>query len=108
MQPAEIDFTHWQNADWALAVLCTDQNDMPHDFSGSTFAMHIKTVAAGAVVLPVTVDTSQIAEGRIGLSFADGALPLGSYVHDLVRITGGVRELIFYGKFVMLQGVTQP
>lgn len=108
MQPANANLTWWQNVNFALLVAFVDQNGQPHDFSGSTFAMHVKADPAGAVVVAVTIDDTEAEEGVLGLSFAGGALAVGDYVYDLVRINGGLREPLMYGSFSMLQGVTQP
>lgn len=109
MDPARIDFTWWKNVDWDRDVEFVDQNGTAIDLSGSTFEMDIKAEAGtGTVLVAVTIDDAAADEGLLNLSFADGSLAAGSYVYDLVRITGGAREMLLYGTFTMIEGVTQP
>lgn len=104
MQPARIDFTAFRNADWQQVVIFSGV-----DLSGSTFAMDVKAAPGdGAALVSATIGTTDADEGKLVLSFDDEAVAAGTYVYDLVRITGGVREVLIYGQMIVIEGVTQP
>lgn len=103
-QPAEIDFNIWRNADWRQQVTWTGV-----DLSGSTFAMDIKTAkGAGSAAASATIDDTGAAAGILVLTLADGALAVGGYYYDLVRIDSGERSILAYGEITVHEGVTQP
>jgi hypothetical protein len=82
----------------------------PSDFTGSTFEMDIKAAGAeeGAAEASATIGTADIATGIIRIQVADGALAVGTYVYDLVRINGSVRSVLMTGVYEVKQGVSQP
>lgn len=113
MAPGEANIIHWDNVDFDWIFQFVDQNERPHDLSGSTFEMDIATSAGAAATLALTtanggILSTDLANGKITITFDQGALAVGEYVYDLVRVTGGDRELFVYGTFTMLKGVTQP
>lgn len=82
----------------------------PSDFTGSTFEMDIKVAGSeeGSALASATIGTDDIDTGIIRIQVADGALPVGTYVYDLVRINGGVRTVLMTGTYEVKQGVSQP
>lgn len=104
MQPAEINFTAWRNADWQQVIIWTGV-----DLSSSTFEMDIKAApGTGSVLVAATIDDTDADAGKLVMSFADESLAAGAYVYDLVRIDSGIRSILAYGTFTVIEGVTQP
>lgn len=110
---AIVDFTIYRNVDWDIPFQFKDDAGDPVVFTGSTFEMEIATAAGATATL--TLDTgnggiasTDLANGKINVVIADEALAAGSYVHDLVRITGSARELLWRGAMTVNEGVSQP
>lgn len=109
---AVIDFVVGDNEDFGFAGAWMDRDTgLPIDFTGSTFAMAIATAAGEAAALELTTANGGIvdvdlANGAITAQFAAGALAIGAYVYDLVRIVGTARGVLAAGKLTVQQGVT--
>lgn len=82
----------------------------PADFTGSTFAMHIKAKGSeeGSPLVTATIGTDDLDVGIVRIQVGDGTLPVGEYRYDLVRINGGARTVMMTGRYEVRQGVTQP
>lgn len=110
--PAIVDFSIANNVDLNEAFQWVDSGTgVPNNFTGSTFDMRIAVVAGGAAALQLNtgnggIVSTDLANGTITLVAADGAIAVGTYVYDLVRITGSAREPLMSGAFVVTQGVT--
>ena len=68
-------------------------------------------VAGGTLLLSLTtggggISSTDLTNGTITLNVPDFALAAGSYVYDLIRISGSVREYLCGGKFTARAGVT--
>lgn len=107
--PVQANLIAYQNADFSEVFQFVDAGTgEPHDFTGSTFEMDIKETGAGTVVLAATLGVTDIDDGKVTIGFLDGTIAVGSYVYDLIRITGSARELLMFGTMTIKQGVTQP
>jgi hypothetical protein len=110
MDPAEVNITWFKNVDFERVFKFTDQNGDTFDWSADSFDMDIKTArGSGAAALTATIDDTDADESTIVVSWADGALAVGTYYYDLIRIdAGGIRHLMMFGTITILEGVTQP
>lgn len=106
----EADIAITDNADWALPLFFTDGNDAPYDFTGDSFKMDVRETPASAPVAQLTtanggIDSTDLANGHVTLHLAKG-LTAGTYVYDLIRVTGAAQEYLIGGKLTVRQGVT--
>lgn len=111
MDALKARLIQYENEDFDESLQWVERGTgVPVDFTGSTFAMDIKTAGSeeGAALASATIDTTNIATGIIRIQVADGALALEEYVYDLVRINAGVRTVLMTGAYEVRQGVTQP
>lgn len=111
MDLVQARLIQFENEDFDASPQWVDRSTgNPVDFSGSTFAMDIKQKGGeeGAAAASATIGTVDIAQGIVRIQVADGALPVGTYVYDLVRINSGVRTVMMTGAYEVRQGVSQP
>ena len=108
----EGDFYIRDNADYSEPLTWDDEFNNPIDFTGSTFRMDIKSSVddASAIVSLTTtnggIESTDLANGKITVKFADFSIPPGAYVYDLLRLNGSERPTLLYGKLIVDKGVT--
>lgn len=108
----ELKWTIRDNADYQQPLRFTDETGAAYDFTGDTFRMDIKASAgdASAVASLTTANSgilsTDLDDGTITLSVATFALEPGTYLFDLIRITGAARDMLAYGTLVVEQGIT--
>lgn len=107
----QADLYLFDNADWAVPLAFVDEDDIPYDFTGSTFRLDIKVTVDTALILSLTsggaIAHTDLPNGTITPQIADGALAIGSYVYDLIRISGSARETLMFGKVFCEKGVSE-
>ncbi len=109
---AEADITIRDNTDWAIPLVFTDENGVAYDLTGSSFRLDIKgSVDDPAAVASLTtagggIASTSLADGQITIAIGDFAIAPGTYVYDLVRISGAARETLLFGTFTVEKGVT--
>jgi hypothetical protein len=71
---------------------------------------------AGEPLLSLTTENGGLSLGAapdddgkltVTIDNSEGDLPAGNYVHDLVRITGGEPERLWFGGLTVVEGVTR-
>ena len=112
---AEFDTGIWtirDNTDWAQPLVFTDRNGVAYVLSGSTFRLDLKlsvddvSPAASLTTGNGGIVSTDLVNGAITLNIGDFVLPAGSYVGDLVRISGSVRETLLVMQVLVRKGVT--
>jgi hypothetical protein len=115
---ADTDFTTgtWQitdNANWSQQIPFADRNGLPYDFTGSTFRVDLKvnrtdptavlslTTANGGI----TATSGDLTNGTVTVNIAQGQLAAGSYLGELLRVTGS-REFMMLLVINVTLGVT--
>lgn len=112
MDAAYAIITIRDNSDWLIPWDATDDDDVPYDLTGSTFRMDIKASVndAGAALSLTTANggivSTDLVNGVFTVVIADFALPAGTYVYDLLRLSGGARETFVFGELIIEKGVT--
>jgi hypothetical protein len=108
----ELKWTIRDNADYQQPLKFTDETGAAYDFTGDTFRMDIKASAGdenAAASLTTANDgilSTVLDDGTITLSIGDFAIDPGTYLFDLIRLTGSVRETLAYGTLEVVKGVT--
>ncbi|PHP68173.1 hypothetical protein CSC94_05850 [Zhengella mangrovi] len=109
----EADITITNNADWSIPLIFTDEaTGASYDFTGDTFKMHVRASASSPVTsLALTtanggVASTDLSAGKITLEIGKGDLDPGSYVYDLIRVTGSAEEYLVGGALTVSDGVT--
>lgn len=111
---ANVDLTIFDNADWIESFTFVDEEtNAVIPMTGSTFEMDIKTAPGAAVVLGLTsgagdIDVTDVANGKITVTIADGAIAVGNYYYDIIQILSGVRTIRMRGAATVVEGITQP
>lgn len=101
----------YENENFDASPQWTDRaTGAPVDFTGSTFAMHIKAAGGeeGPALATASIGTGQIAQGIVRIQVGVGTLPAGEYRYDLVRTSSGARNILMTGIYDVRQGVSQP
>jgi hypothetical protein len=99
------------NVDTTIPLSFTDQNEVPRNFTGSTFRLDVKSrVTDASAIISLTsgsgIEHVDLTNGLISIKFSDYALSPGEYVYDLVEINGSSRSALFFGPLTVVQGVT--
>ena len=107
----EVDLTVYTSADFVQAFQFVDAFENPIDFTGDTFEMDVETAVGQTPSLALSspstgIAATDLANGTITITIADTDLSVGSYVYDLIRVSGSTRELLMYGTITVLEGKT--
>lgn len=109
----EADITITTNAKWSIPFIFTDDaTGAAYDFTGDTFKMDVKTSSdAASAELSLTTANGGIAStdldaGYITIIIDKADLAVGSYVYDLIRVTGGDDEYLMGGTLTVNKGIT--
>jgi hypothetical protein len=108
----ELKWTIRDNADFQQPLVFTDETGAAYDFTGDTFRMDVKASAddaepaASLTTANSGILSTDLADGTITLSVGDFAIDPGTYLFDLIRITGSAREMLAYGTLIVEQGIT--
>ncbi|MBN9078179.1 MAG: hypothetical protein BGN87_06180 [Rhizobiales bacterium 65-79] len=108
----EFKWTVRDNADYQQPLTFTDRDKVAYDFTGDTFRMDLKRSADDeAAAASLTTEnggilSTDLANGVITLSIGTYSVEPGTYLADLIRITGELRDPLGYGTVVIEKGIT--
>lgn len=98
------------NADFSFVFRFIDpKTKLAYVFTGSTFKCEVRPSPGSATLtksLTAALDTTDIANGRVGINWAKGDIALGTYYYDLLRVTAGKQRPIMKGSLTIIAGVT--
>lgn len=103
------NIVYQSNGDFSRYFAFTDSNGKAYSFTGSTFKCEVRpSPGSGTLTKSLTagLDVSDIANGRIGINWADGDIAVGTYAYDLLMVTGSKQVPILKGSLTIIAGVT--
>ena len=109
---SRVDLNVTDNADWLLQLRFVDDDGVAYDMSSDSFKMDVKTdVEEATPSLELTsgggeIDDTDADDGLLIVTIEKAALAAGSYVYDLIRVTGSAEEYLCGGFLAVNKGVT--
>lgn len=114
--PYQVNFKRVRNnVDLYAVIDILSAPDTPISIATAQFFMQVRPkIGAGAPVLDLSLGDglslyTDGTDGKLEIHvdhLVMEAVPLGNYNYDLVMVRGGLSEVVFYGTFKVVDGIT--